>query len=61
MIAVSQNVGGGFPYQTGKTVHVHAKNEDRRIAPGVRGHGSIPHTHTLKKHTAHSCMGFNLL
>ena len=53
------------PYQTGKTVHVHAKhykhNEDRRMAPGECGNGSIPlshlgnvvmrigiHTHTLK-------------
>ena len=34
------------PYQTGKTVHVHAKhykhNEDRRTAPGVCGNGSVP-------------------
>ena len=34
------------PYQTGKTVHVHAKhykhNEDGRTAPGVCGNGSVP-------------------
>ena len=34
------------PYQTGKTVHVHAKrykhNEDGRRAPGVCGNGSVP-------------------
>ena len=34
------------PYQTGKTVHVHAKhykhNEDVRTAPGVCGTGSVP-------------------
>ena len=34
------------PYQTGKTVHVHAKhynhNEDGRTAPGVFGNGSVP-------------------
>ena len=33
-------------YQTGKTVHVHAKhyehNEDGRTAPGVCGNGSVP-------------------
>ena len=47
------------PYQTGKTVHVHAKhykhNEDGRTAPGVCGNGSVgerryenwnTHTHT---------------
>ena len=37
------------PYQTGKTVHVHAKhykhNEDGHIAPGVCGHGSVPLSH----------------
>ena len=35
-----------LPYQTGKTVHVHAKhykhNEDGRTAPGVCGNGSVP-------------------
>ena len=34
------------PYQTGKTVHVHAKyykhNEHGRTAPGVCGNGSVP-------------------
>ena len=30
MIAVSMNVGGGPPYQTGKTVHVHAKHNIHR-------------------------------
>ena len=34
------------PYQTGKTVHVHAKhykhNKDGRTAPGVCGNGSVP-------------------
>ena len=34
------------PYQTGKTVHVHAKhkkhNEDGRTAPSVCGNGSVP-------------------
>ena len=38
------------PYQTGKTVHVHAKhykhNEDGRTAPGVRGNGSVPLSHS---------------
>ena len=39
-------------YQTGKTVHVHAKhyyylhNEDERTAPGVCGNGSIPLSHS---------------
>ena len=37
------------PYQTGKTVHVHAKNykhnEDGRKAPGVCGNGSVPLSH----------------
>ena len=48
MIAVSLNVGGG--YQTGKTVHVHAKHyihdEDGRTAPGVCGNGSVPLSHS---------------
>ena len=36
-------------YQTGKTVHVHAKHykhEDGRTAPGVCGNGFIPLSHT---------------
>ena len=38
------------PYQTGKTVHVHAKhykhNEDGCTAPGVSGNGSVPLSHS---------------
>ena len=38
------------PYQTGKTVHVHAKqykhNEDGRTAPGVCSNGSVPLSHS---------------
>ena len=38
------------PYQTGKTVHVHAKkykhNEDGRTAPGVCDNGSVPLSHS---------------
>ena len=38
------------PYQTGKTVHVHAKhykhNEDGRTAPGVCGNGPVPLSHS---------------
>ena len=38
------------PYQTGKTVHVHAKhykhNEDGRTAPGVCGNGSVLLNHS---------------
>ena len=38
------------PYQTGKTVHVHAKhykhNEDGRTAPGVCGNGSVRLSHS---------------
>ena len=38
------------PYQTGKTVHVHAKhykhNEDGRTAPGLCGNGSVPLSHS---------------
>ena len=37
------------PYQTGKTVHVHAKhykhNEDGCTAPSVCGNGSVPLSH----------------
>ena len=38
-----------WPYQTGKTVHVHAKHykhEDGRTAPGVCGNGSVPLSHS---------------
>ena len=53
------------PYQTGKTVHVHAKhykhNEDGRTAPGVCGNGSVPLSHSgnvvtrigIHTHTCH--------
>ena len=38
------------PYQTGKTVHVHAKhykhNEDGGTAPGLCGSGSVPLSHS---------------
>ena len=38
------------PYQTGKTVHVHAKHykhtEDGRTATGVCGNGSVPLSHS---------------
>ena len=38
------------PYQSGKTVHVHAKhykrNEDGRTAPGMCGNGSVPLSHS---------------
>ena len=38
------------PYQTGKTVHVHAihykHNEDGRTAPSVCGNGSVPLSHS---------------
>ena len=39
------------PYQTGKTVHVHAKrfsykHEDGRTVPGVCGNGSVPLSHS---------------
>ena len=41
------------PYQTGKTVLVHAKhykhNEDGRTAPGVCGNGSVPLSHSLRE------------
>ena len=40
------------PFQTGKTVHVHAKhykhNEDGCTAPGVCGNGSVPLSHSGK-------------
>ena len=39
-----------LPYQTSKTVHVHAKyykhNEDGRMAPDVCGNGSVPLSHS---------------
>ena len=36
-----------LPYQTGKTVHVHAKhNEEGRTAPGVCGNGSVRLNHS---------------
>ena len=42
-----------LPYQTGKTVHVHAKhykhNEDGRTAPGVCGNGSVLLSHSLRE------------
>ena len=59
-----------LPYQTGKTVHVHAKhykhNEEGRMAPGVCGNGSVPLSHSgnivtrigIHTHThmhAHTC------
>ena len=38
------------PYQTGKTVHVHANtlqnDENGRSVPGVRGHGSVSLSHS---------------
>ena len=38
------------PYQTSKTVHVQQTNykddADGRTAPGVRGHGSVPLSHS---------------
>ena len=38
------------PYQTGKTVHIHAKhfrhNEDGRTAPGACGNGFVPLSHS---------------
>ena len=53
------------PYQTGKTVHVHAKhythNEDGRTAPGVCGNGSVPLSHSgnvvtrIGIHTHNTC------
>ena len=42
--------GPPYMYQTGKTEHVHAKhykhNEDGRTAPGVRGNGFVPLSHS---------------
>ena len=58
------------PYQTGKTVHVHAKhythNKDGRTAPGVCGNGSVPLSHSgnvvtrIGIHT-HSSLLYSLL
>ena len=60
------------PYQTGKTVHVHAKhykhNEDGRTAPGVCGNGSVPLGHSgnvvtrigIHTHTQLRCIGKQL-
>ena len=53
------------PYQTGKTLHVHAKhykhNENGRTAPGVCGNGSVPerryenwNTHTRTRTRTHT-------
>ena len=52
------------PYQTGKTVHVHAKhykhNGDGHTAPGVCGNGSVPLSHSgnvvtrIGTHTPHT-------
>ena len=51
MIAVSLNVGGGVRlikpaklYMCTQTHHKH--DEDGRTAPGVRGHGSVPLSHS---------------
>ena len=46
------------PYQTGKTVHVHAHhykhNTDGRTAPGVCGNGSVPLSHSGNVVTTHT-------
>ena len=48
--SVTERRGWRPPYQTGKTVHVHAKhykhNEDGRTAPGVCGNGSVLLSHS---------------
>ena len=48
--SVTERRRWGPPYQSGKTVHVHAKhykhNEDGRTAPGVCGNGSVPLSHS---------------
>ena len=51
MIAVSLNVGGGVrlikPAKLYIYMQTHYKhNEDGRTAPGVRGHGSVPLSHS---------------
>ena len=62
-----------WPYQTGKTVHVHAKhykhNEDRRTAPGVCGNGSVPLSHSgnvvtrigIHTHIQYELLSFQLM
>ena len=46
----SELENSGISYQTGKTVHVHAKhyklNEDGRTVPGVWDNGSVPLRHS---------------
>ena len=59
------------PYQTGKTVYVHAKhkqNEDGRTAPGVCGNCSVPLSHSgnvvtrIGIHTRLvGCLGLNMV
>ena len=48
--SVTERRGWRPPYQTGKTVHVHAKHykhdKDGRTAPGVCGNGSVPLSHS---------------
>ena len=51
MIAVSLNVGGGVrlikPAKLCMCTQTHYKHdEDGRTAPGVRGHGSVPLSHS---------------
>ena len=56
------------PYQTGKTVHVHAQhykhNKDRRTVPGVCGNGSVLQSHSgnvvtrIGIHTQRPCEGY---
>ena len=50
MIAFTERRRWRPPYQTGKSEHVHAKhykhNEDRRMAPGVCGNGSVLLSHS---------------
>ena len=47
-----------LPYQTGKTLHVHAKhykyNEDGRTALGVCGNGSVPLSHLGENWNTHT-------
>ena len=47
---IDQGILTKYPFQTGKTVHVHAKhyklNEDGRTAPGVCGNGSVQQNHS---------------
>ena len=48
--SVTEHRGWCPPYQTGKIMHVHGKhykhNEDRCMAPGVCGNGSVPLSHS---------------